>query len=124
MSDYPQRMVQQDLDEENQIAIADYLSILLDEWRLLIVPFVLVLLGTIGYLVVVVPMYSAMGVIQVSTSDSTDAEAILNIAGGKPSQVNTEMEICALGDVHTSKPVRIKKGPSMGIGKEIFPIAT
>ncbi len=82
-----------DMDGEEGISIAEYLVILLDEWRTLVVPFVLSILGTGIYLALAIPEYTASGVIQVSTSDQSGADALLDLAGGRPSPVETEVEI-------------------------------
>ena len=55
MSDYPQQLLQQELDDDDNFSVSDYISILLDEWRLFIAPFIIVVLGTLGYLLIVIP---------------------------------------------------------------------
>ena len=95
MTDDPQKAVQvSDPAEEDETSIAEYLIILLDEWRTLLVPFILVILAAGAYLVMVVPQYSSSGVLQVSASDSAGASALLELSGiGRPSPVETEVEI-------------------------------
>jgi capsular exopolysaccharide synthesis family protein len=75
-------------------SIGEYLTILLDEWRTLVIPFLLIVAGTLAYLATAVPTYSASGVIQVSTSDESGAIQLFEVAGlGRPSPVETEVEI-------------------------------
>ena len=77
-----------------KISIGDYVMVLLDEWRTLVVPLLLVLVVAGGYLLTAVPRYVATGVIQVSTWDPTNAGALFDITGiGRPSPVETEVEI-------------------------------
>ncbi len=81
-------------DEEDGVSISEYLVILLDEWPVALVPLLLVLVVAVGYLLTAVPSYRASGVIQVSTSDSSGASALLELADvGQPSPVETEVEI-------------------------------
>ncbi len=81
-------------------SIGEYLTILLDEWRTLVVPFVLVMVAAVAYLATAVPIYSASGVIQVSTSDETGALQLFEVAGlGRPSPVETEVEILRSGRI-------------------------
>lgn len=94
MTDDPQKEVQTLDSREDETSIAEYLVILLDEWRTLLVPFILVILAAGAYLIFVVPMYSSSGVLQVSSSDSAGASAMLELTGiGRPSPVETEVEI-------------------------------
>ncbi|MDJ0763093.1 MAG: polysaccharide biosynthesis tyrosine autokinase [Myxococcota bacterium] len=93
MSDYPHNIPTTDSDGEDGISIFEYLTILLDEWRTLAIPFVLSVLFAVSYLTLAVPHYTASGVIQVSTSETTDAAALLEITSGRPSPVDTEVEI-------------------------------
>ncbi|MBW2277091.1 MAG: hypothetical protein JRF63_06335, partial [Deltaproteobacteria bacterium] len=77
-----------------KVSIGDYVMVLLDEWRTLVVPLFLVILGAVGYLMTAVPQYVATGVIQVSTWDPTGAGALFDMTGiGRPSPVETEVEI-------------------------------
>lgn len=79
---------------EEETSIGEYLVILLDEWKTLAVPFLLVVLVAVGYLVTAVPKYVSSGVLQVSTSDVSGANALLELTGvGQPSPVETEVEI-------------------------------
>ena len=92
--DSPKKVRIPDPIEDDETSIAEYLVILLDEWRTLVVPFILVLLAAGAYLIMVVPQYSSSGVLQVSASDSAGASAMLEISGiGRPSPVETEVEI-------------------------------
>ena len=95
MTDDPPKKVRiPDPIEDDETSIAEYLVILLDEWRTLVVPFILVLLAAGAYLIMVVPQYSSSGVLQVSSSDSGGASALLELSGiGRPSPVETEVEI-------------------------------
>ncbi len=95
MTDDPQKAVPTpDPIEDDETSIAEYLVILLDEWRTLVVPFILVILAAGAYLIMVVPQYSSSGVLQVSSSDSAGASALLELSGmGRPSPVETEVEI-------------------------------
>ena len=80
--------------QRERSSVGDTLTILLDEWRTLAVPLALVLLAAVGYLLTTVPTYHARGVIQVSTSDVTDATRLFELSGlGRPSPVETEVEI-------------------------------
>jgi capsular exopolysaccharide synthesis family protein len=78
---------------EEAISITEYLTILLDEWRTVAFIFAASIAIAVIYLVTVVPEYKASGVIQVSTSDTTGTEALLELSGGAPSTVETEAEI-------------------------------
>ncbi|MCP4197551.1 MAG: polysaccharide biosynthesis tyrosine autokinase [Proteobacteria bacterium] len=78
---------------EEAISITEYLTILLDEWRTVAFIFLVSMAAAVIYLVTVVPEYKASGVIQVSTSDTTGTEALLELSGGAPSTVETEAEI-------------------------------
>ncbi len=78
---------------EEAISITEYLTILLDEWRTVVLIFLVAIGLAVIYLVTVVPEYKASGVIQVSTSDTTGTEALLELTGGAPSTVETEAEI-------------------------------
>ncbi|MCP4606982.1 MAG: polysaccharide biosynthesis tyrosine autokinase [Proteobacteria bacterium] len=82
-----------DTESEDGISLGEYLVIILDEWRTLVIPFILSILGTGVYLVISIPEYRASGVIQVSTSDVSGADALLDLAGGRPSPIETEVEI-------------------------------
>jgi capsular exopolysaccharide synthesis family protein len=93
MTEKPYKGTGDERDAEEGIPFAEYLVILLDEWKTLIVPFFLVVIGTGVYLAIAVPRYQASGVIQVSTSDPIGADALLELASGRPSPVETEVEI-------------------------------
>jgi capsular exopolysaccharide synthesis family protein len=74
--------------------IGEYLTILLDEWRTLVAPFLLVVAAAVAYLATAVPVYSASGVMQVSATDESGALQLFDVAGlGRPSPVETEVEI-------------------------------
>ncbi len=91
--EHPEPTPEREYDHEEHISITEYLSILLDEWRTLVIPFVLSIVLACVYLIMSVPEYSASGVIQVSTSDPAGAYALLELAGSRPSPVETEVEI-------------------------------
>jgi capsular exopolysaccharide synthesis family protein len=75
-------------------SIGDYVLVLLDEWRTLVLPLVIVVLGAVGYLLLAVPSYVATGVIQVSATDPSGASALFDMTGiSRPSPVETEVEI-------------------------------
>jgi len=77
-----------------ETSIGEYLTILLDEWRTLAIPFALVMVAAVAYLITAVPSYVSSGVLQVSTSDNSGANALMEITGiGSPSPVETEVEI-------------------------------
>ncbi len=90
---YPQQASAPDADFEDGVSFSEYLVIILDEWPTLIIPFILSILATGVYLVLVVPEYIASGVIQVSTSDNAGADILLDLATARPSPVDTEVEI-------------------------------
>ncbi|MCP4677468.1 MAG: polysaccharide biosynthesis tyrosine autokinase [Deltaproteobacteria bacterium] len=82
-----------EFETEEGLSITEYLLIILDEWRILVLILVLTVLITGVYLLLIVPKYTATGVIQVSTSDNSGADALLELAGGGSSPVETEVEI-------------------------------
>ena len=85
--------VTQDVHEEG-VSITEYLLILLDEWRTLVVPLVAVVVFTVFYALSMVPEYEAHGVIQVSSSDPGASGELLQLVGvDRPSMVDTEVEI-------------------------------
>lgn len=87
---------QYDMSEENSetLSISDLLAILLDEWKTVVIPAVLVIVMSGAYLITAVPRYQAVGIIQVSTQDGSSASAILELSGmGSPSVSDTEVEI-------------------------------
>jgi capsular exopolysaccharide synthesis family protein len=81
-------------EPQENVSISDYLMILLDEWRTLALPLLLVIAGAVAYLLLAVPSYRARGVIQVSSDDPTGAGRLLELTGmGRPCPVETEVEI-------------------------------
>jgi tyrosine-protein kinase Etk/Wzc len=80
-------------DDDDGLSIAEYLAVLLDDWRIVAG----CAAGSLGiavlFLLLSVPTYNATGVIQVSSSDTSAAGEILDLATGQPSSVETEMEI-------------------------------
>ncbi|MBN2342967.1 MAG: polysaccharide biosynthesis tyrosine autokinase, partial [Deltaproteobacteria bacterium] len=81
-------------DNSEALSITDLLAILLDDWRLVVGPAVLVILLAGVYLVMAVPRYQAFGILQVSTEDTSSASAILELSGmSAPSVSETEVEI-------------------------------
>lgn len=81
-------------EEQDALSLAEYLTILLDEWKTLLFPIVLAALLCVGFLLTRVPTYRAGGVTQVSMNDSSGAGAFLEFIDiGTPSPVETEVEI-------------------------------
>ncbi len=85
--------IRPEFETDEGLSITEYLLIILDEWRILVIIFVLTILSTGVYLILIVPKYTATGVIQVSTSDNSGTDALLELAGGRSSPVETEVEI-------------------------------
>ncbi|MCU0664947.1 MAG: polysaccharide biosynthesis tyrosine autokinase, partial [Myxococcota bacterium] len=80
--------------EDDGLPLAEYLAILLDEWRLFLVPVVLSMLIALGYVLAATPTFQASGVIQVGEEGSGGASALLELMdAGKPSALDTELEI-------------------------------
>jgi uncharacterized protein involved in exopolysaccharide biosynthesis len=52
-------------EEDEGLPLAEYLSIILDEWRLFLAPVALCLLLAMAYVITATPTYRASGVIQV-----------------------------------------------------------
>jgi tyrosine-protein kinase Etk/Wzc len=94
--DQPQHQPGRPIDDAGfgeGLSIVEYVTILLDEWRILIAPLILALLGAGLYLLLAVPRYNASGIIQVSSQDGGSSNALLDLAGGSPSPLETEVEI-------------------------------
>jgi capsular exopolysaccharide synthesis family protein len=79
--------------DDDGLSLSEYLAILLDDWRILAVCFLLAIGLATLYLVLSVPMYSSSGVIQVSASNPSEASELLDLTVGRPSPVDTEVEI-------------------------------
>lgn len=80
-------------ESDEGIPIAEYLSILLDEWKLLALPIVLSVAVALAYTLTATPTYQATGVIQVGDGGG-GASALLDLMdAGKPSALDTELEI-------------------------------
>ena len=90
---YPERDLTDHRGDDDGLSIAEYLAVLLDDWRLVAVCTVGVVGIAVLFLLLAVPEYSATGVIQVSSSDMSETSEILDLAVGQPSSVETEMEI-------------------------------
>ncbi len=81
-------------EEQDSLSLAEYLTILLDEWKTLLFPVILAIFLCVGFLLTRVPTYRAGGVAQVSMNDSSGAAAFLEFVDiGTPSPVETEVEI-------------------------------
>jgi capsular exopolysaccharide synthesis family protein len=78
---------------EEEVSISEYLAILLDEWRVVALVLGVTILLTGLYLITAIPIYSASGVAQVSTSETMETSSMLGLMGGAPSPSETEAEI-------------------------------
>lgn len=80
-------------EDEDSYSLSDLFTIMLDEWRTMLIPFVVAIVFALVYVIVVVPTYTASGILQVSSRDSASADSLLEFAAGRPSSVETEVEI-------------------------------
>jgi capsular exopolysaccharide synthesis family protein len=77
----------------DETPLSEYLVILLDEWKAVVLVFGAVMAVAVVYLLVAVPKYRASGVIQVSAPEG-DSAMMFKMAGiDRPSPVETEVEI-------------------------------
>jgi tyrosine-protein kinase Etk/Wzc len=105
----------------NELPLTEYLGILLDEWRTLAVPLFLSLLGAAGYLLTAVPQYDSSGVVQVASQDNSMSSAMFDITGmGKPSPVETEVEILRSRSIVADAARRIGLNLSQEMPKYVF----
>jgi len=78
----------------DEISLKDWLAILLDEWKALTVPVVLVVAAAVAYLLLAIPSYQAEGILQVTTDGGGGSDALLELSGMTPvSPTESEVEI-------------------------------
>ncbi len=81
-------------EDPKEPSILEYLTMLLDDWRIVLAFVAAALLLTAGYLLTAVPRYQASGIIQLSNSESATDNTLLRMVNAtQPSQVETELAI-------------------------------
>ena len=82
---------------DDTISLTEWISILLDDWKTFVIPWIVIVIAVAGYLITIVPSYQAEGIIQVTTENESPAVGALVEMSGMTATSAAETEVEILG---------------------------